>query len=89
MLKKPRLLILDEATSALDVDTEYQVTKQLSNAFKGNTVLFISHRLNSLKNADHILVMHQGGLVEQGTHQDLMEHGGRYSTLFKQQEAGN
>jgi len=87
VLKQPRLLVLDEATSALDVDTEQQLTRNLSEAYRGRTVLFITHRLGTLRHADLILVMHEGALVEQGTHEDLMAIGGRYATLFRQQEA--
>ena len=88
VLKRPRLLVLDEATSALDVDTEQQVTRNLAEVYRGSTVLFITHRLGSLRHADRILVMHQGSLVEQGTHTELMDLGGRYATLYRQQEAG-
>jgi ATP-binding cassette subfamily B protein len=88
VLKRPRLLVLDEATSALDVDTEQQVTRNLAEVYRGSTVLFITHRLGSLRHADRILVMHQGSLVEQGSHSDLMKLGGRYATLYRQQEAG-
>ena len=87
ILKQPRLLVLDEATSALDVDTEQQLTRNLSEAYRGRTVLFITHRLGNLRHADHILVLHNGALVEQGPHGDLMALGGRYATLFRQQEA--
>ena len=88
VLKRPRLLVMDEATSALDVDTERQVTRNLAEAYRGSTVLFITHRLGSLRHADRILVMHQGALVEQGTHSELMALAGRYATLYQQQEAG-
>ena len=88
VLKRPRLLVPDEATSALDVDTEQQVTRNLAEVYRGSTVLFITHRLGSLRHADRILVMHEGSLVEQGTHGELMKLGGRYATLYRQQEAG-
>ena len=88
VLKRPKLLVLDEATSALDVDTEQQVTRNLAEVYRGSTVLFITHRLGSLRHADRILVMHQGSLVEQGSHAELLELSGRYATLFRQQEAG-
>ena len=87
VLKRPRLLVLDEATSALDMDTERQVTRNLAEVYRGSTVLFITHRLSSLRHADRILVMHQGSLVEQGSHTELMALGGRYATLYRQQEA--
>ena len=87
VLKQPRLLILDEATSALDGVTEKQVTRNLMEAYRGRTVLFITHRLGALRHADQILVMDQGALVEQGAHAELMALGGRYATLYSQQEA--
>lgn len=87
VLKRPRLLILDEATSALDVQTERTVTRNLMNCYRGRTVLFITHRLGSLRQADQILVMNQGSLVEQGSHDELMALKGHYYTLFMQQEA--
>ena len=88
ILRRPRLLVLDEATSALDVDTERRLTANLMEAYKGLTVFFITHRLASLRHADTILVMNEGVLVEQGTHQELMDLDGRYATLFHQQEVG-
>lgn len=85
MLKKPRLLILDEATSALDMKTEKHVIHNLMRACRDRTVLFITHRLASIHNADVILVMDQGTLVEQGTHDELMSLGGYYANLYNQQ----
>ena len=87
VLKRPRLLILDEATSALDVQTERNVTRNLMNSYRGRTVLFITHRLGALRHADQILVMDQGALVEQGSHDELMGLRGHYYTLFMQQES--
>ena len=86
VLKRPKLLILDEATSALDVDTEQRLTRNLAEEYKESTVLFITHRLGSLKHADKIFVMHEGSLVEEGSHETLIALGGRYATLSKQQE---
>ena len=86
ILRRPRLLVLDEATSALDVDTERRLTANLMELYKDSTVFFITHRLASLKAADLILVMDQGALVEQGTHEELMDLNGRYATLYHQQE---
>ena len=88
VLKRPRLLVMDEATSALDVNTERQVTRNLADIYRGSTVLFITHRLSSLRHADRILVMHQGVLAEQGTHSELIGLAGRYATLYQQQAAG-
>ena len=88
VLQNPRLLIMDEATSALDYETERRVSLNLMEHFRGRTVLFITHRLNSIKHADRILLMHQGQLEEQGSHEELMALRGRYYALFRQQEAG-
>lgn len=87
VLQNPKLLILDEATSALDYNSERQVCNSLAEAFRGRTVFFITHRLTTVKNADVILVMDQGSVVEQGTHKELMTLKGRYYCLYQQQES--
>jgi ATP-binding cassette subfamily B protein len=87
VLQSPQLLILDEATSALDYDSERQVCLNLAQAFKGRTVLFITHRLSTIRNSDIILMMDKGAIVEQGTHEELMGQKGRYYCLYMQQEA--
>ncbi|MDC0832832.1 peptidase domain-containing ABC transporter [Geitlerinema sp. CS-897] len=87
VLQKPRLLILDEATSALDYNLESLVCQNLVEEFKGRTVFFITHRLPTVQNADTILMMDQGALVEQGTHKELMALKGRYYCLYQQQES--
>lgn len=87
VLHNPHLLILDEATSALDYETERQVCANLQEAFKGRTVLFITHRLTTIRNADLIVMMDKGSIAEQGTHQELMALRGRYYCLFQQQDA--
>ena len=81
------LLILDEATSALDYLTERQVCLNLKKAFEGSTVFFITHRLSTIRSADRILMMDSGSLVEEGTHQELIQQQGRYFALYSQQEA--
>ena len=85
ILQNPRLLILDEATSALDYDTEAQVSANLMKWSKGRTVFFITHRLGALRTADNILVMDQGSIVEEGTHEELLALKGRYYCLHQQQ----
>lgn len=87
VLQNPKILILDEATSALDYNSERQVCNNLAEAFQGRTVFFITHRLSTVRNADTILVMDQGSIVEQGTHDELMALKGRYYCLYQQQES--
>jgi ATP-binding cassette subfamily B protein len=87
VLQKPRILVLDEATSALDYATEQQVCLNLSEEFKDTTVFFITHRLGTIKNANVIVMMDQGSVVEQGTHEELMAAKGRYYYLYHQQES--
>lgn len=86
ILQNPRLLILDEATSALDYHAERQVCLNLAEVFEGRTVFFITHRLGTIKHADVILMMDQGSVVEQGTHEELMVIKGRYFCLYQQQQ---
>ena len=85
ILANPQLLVMDEATSALDYNTERQLCLNLQNWAKGRTVLFITHRLSSIKTSDLILVMDQGRLVEQGSHEDLINANQRYAALYQQQ----
>jgi len=87
VLQNPRLLILDEATSALDYQSERLVSENLEVAFEGRTVFFITHRLPTVRNADSIIMMDQGSVVEQGSHDELMALKGRYYCLFQQQES--
>ena len=87
LLSKPKLLIMDEATSALDYDTERRVCNNLLESLEECTVFFITHRLSTIRKADRIVMMHQGAIVEQGTHEELVNKRGRYFALYKQQEA--
>ncbi|MEH1786462.1 peptidase domain-containing ABC transporter [Nostoc sp.] len=86
VLQRPKLLVLDEATSALDYPTERQICLNLAKAFKGDTVFFITHRLNTVSNADMIVVMDNSRVIEQGSHQELMALKGHYSYLYQQQD---
>lgn len=81
-LKNPPILILDEATSALDNESEYEVAKSLDKLAKGRTTLTIAHRLSSIRNSDRILVLTQEGIVEEGTHDTLMEKKGMYYQFY-------
>jgi ATP-binding cassette, subfamily B, bacterial HlyB/CyaB len=87
LLSSPKLLVMDEATSALDYDTERRVCENLRRAVKDCTVFFITHRLSTIRNADTIIMMHQGAIAEIGSHAELMELRGRYYALYRQQEA--
>jgi ATP-binding cassette subfamily B protein len=86
VLQRPKLLVLDEATSALDYATERQVCLNLASSFKDSTVFFITHRLNTVKHANTIVVMDAGRVIEQGTHNELMSREGHYFYLYNQQE---
>jgi ATP-binding cassette subfamily B protein len=86
LLSQPRLLVLDEATSALDYDTERRVCDNLVDNLKHCTVFFITHRLSTIRRADLIVMLHEGAVVETGTHDELMERRGRYYALYRQQE---
>ncbi len=85
ILKNPPILILDEATSALDTESEKLVQEALENLMKNRTSLVIAHRLSTIKNADIICVLHKGKIVEQGTHQELIDKKGRYYKLHQMQ----
>jgi ATP-binding cassette subfamily B protein len=85
ILQKPRMLIMDEATSALDYQTERVVSENLMKALRGCTVLFITHRLSSIVNADMIVCMGGGAVLEVGSHEKLMAARGPYYVLFRQQ----
>ncbi len=87
LLAKPRLMVMDEATSALDYEAERQVCDNLRETMKHCTVFFITHRLSTIRRADRIVMLHQGALVESGTHEELMALRGRYYALYRQQEA--
>ena len=87
LLKNPPILLLDEATSALDTDTEQEIKGALRRAGEGRTVVTIAHRLSTIAEADRIIVLEQGEIVEQGTHADLLARRGRYAQLWDRQQA--
>ncbi|MDT0647285.1 ABC transporter ATP-binding protein [Zunongwangia sp. F260] len=85
VLKNPPIMILDEATSALDTESEKLVQKALENMMKNRTSIVIAHRLSTIQNADKIVVMQKGQIVEQGRHEDLLTKGGNYQKLVEMQ----
>ncbi|AUC54967.1 metal ABC transporter permease [Sagittula sp. P11] len=87
LLKNPPVLLLDEATSALDTETEASIQDALRRAGEGRTVLTIAHRLSTIADSDRIVVLEQGEVVEEGTHEALLEKGGRYAALWQRQQA--
>jgi len=87
LLKDPPILLLDEATSALDSETEHEIQEALERAGQGRTVITIAHRLSTVSNADVILVLEKGVLVETGTHQELLDRNGRYLDLWTLQRS--
>src|SRR6185437_11043051 len=82
VLRNPPVLILDEATSALDTETERAVQRALDDLSRGRTTIAIAHRLSTIRDADQILVLDAGQIVERGTHEELLELGGRYAALL-------
>ena len=85
IMADPKILILDEATSSIDTRTEIQIQAAMDNLMKGRTSFVIAHRLSTIKNSDLILVMNQGDIVEQGTHEELLAKGGFYAELYNSQ----
>ena len=87
LLKNPPILILDEATSALDTQTEKSIQESLNEMGQGRSVIMIAHRLSTIADADQILVMEEGRVIERGRHEELVARGGRYAAMWAQQVA--
>ena len=87
ILKDAPIVLLDEATAFADPENEYQIQKAFEELTKGKTVLMIAHRLTTVRHADCILVMENGRVTEQGTHEALLEKGGTYAAMWKEYQS--
>ena len=87
MLRRPPMLILDEATSSIDTRTEAKIQDAFARLMQGRTSFIVAHRLSTIRNADWILVMRDGDIVEQGTHDRLLSQNGFYAHLYRSQFA--
>ena len=85
LIRNPRILILDDALSSVDTHTEDKILNHLREVMRGRTTIFISHRVSTVRNADRIAVLHEGGIVETGTHDELLALNGYYSDLYNKQ----
>jgi ATP-binding cassette, subfamily B, multidrug efflux pump len=85
-LKNPTIFILDDALSAVDTNTEEKIIKNINQFMQNRTTIIISHRISTIKNCSKIIVMDNGEIVESGTHDELVELGGRYSDIYSRQQ---
>lgn len=85
LIRNPSILILDDSLSAVDTKTEDKINDYLDEESEGRTTLIVSHRISSIKNADHIYVLDEGKIIEEGTHQHLLKEGGYYASMYKKQ----
>ena len=86
-LSDPEILILDEATSSIDTRTEMKIQEAFQSMMRGRTSFIVAHRLSTIREADVILVMKDGNIIEQGSHEELLEKGGFYKNLYESQFA--
>ena len=88
ILKNAPILVLDEATSALDSEVEAAIQASLDTLMAGKTVIAIAHRLSTIARMDRLVILDHGHIVEQGTHEELLRHGGHYAALWRRQSGG-
>ena len=84
-MRNPRLFVLDEATSSIDTETEQKIQKAIAEVLKGRTSFVVAHRLSTIRNADKIIVISHGSIVEQGSHNELINKKGQYYALYTKQ----
>ena len=85
IIRNPRILVLDDALASVDTQTEDRILNHLREIMQGRTTIFISHRVSTVRNADRIAVLHDGAIVEYGTHEELIERNGYYTELYNKQ----
>ena len=85
ILRQPKILILDDALSSVDTDTEERILRRLREVMRQRTTILIAHRVSTVKNADQIIVMREGRMIERGTHDELLALGGYYADLHRKQ----
>jgi ATP-binding cassette subfamily B protein len=85
LIKEPQILILDDSFSAVDTETEEAILQNLRRVFPGKTVIIVSHRISTLKNAHQIIVLEEGAITQRGTHDQLVEQPGLYRELYHKQ----
>jgi ATP-binding cassette subfamily B protein len=89
MVRNPKIIVLDEATSSVDSESEVMIQQAIATLMKGRTAVVIAHRLSTIRNANQILVMDKGEIKERGNHEELLNQGGLYSTLYHLQFSRN
>ena len=85
LILDPEILVMDDSVSAVDTDTEEKILSHLRESRKGKTNIIIAHRISTLQNADHIIVLDEGRIAEEGNHESLLEQGGIYADMYNQQ----